>query len=196
MLLAFHLLTSWIFMTFVILTRRRSVLARLCRSSPQGRFLPELRNGLSVVFFLIVMLSDRTSTYCHIGRSYSTLERAVARRAARVSKDIATSVVGSGTRSGIATRARAKGKVSARTVGMAKFMARMDTQARRTAKEREAMARAACGRPALGVGLRSMSSRIARRTRTSSEWRRTSQRFSSSATFRTKKHWRDGRRCP
>ena len=34
---------------------------------------------------------------------------------------------------------------------MAKVMARMDTQAKRTAKEREAMARAACGRPVLGV---------------------------------------------
>ena len=76
---------------------------------------------------------------------------------------------------GIATGARAKGKVSARTVGMAKVMARMDTEARRTAKEREAMARAACGRLALRVGLRSMSSRIARRTRTSSERRRTPQ---------------------
>ena len=47
---------------------------------------------------------------------------------------------------------------------------------------------------ALGVDLRSISSRIARRTRTSSEWRRTPQRFSSSATCRTKEHWRDGRR--
>ena len=54
-------------------------------------------------------------------RTYSTSERAVARRAERVSKDIATSVVGSGTRSGSATRARAKGKVSARTVCMAKL---------------------------------------------------------------------------
>ena len=123
---------------------------------------------------------------------YSTSERAVARRVERVSKDIATSVVDSGTRSGIATRARAKEKVSARTVGMAKVMARMDTQARRTAQEREAMARAACGMLVLGVGLRSMSSRIARRTRMSSKWRRTSQRFSSSATFRTEKHWREG----
>ena len=36
---------------------------------------------------------------------------------------------GFGTRSGIASRARAKGKISARTVGMAKAMARMETQA-------------------------------------------------------------------
>ena len=57
-------------------------------------------------------------------RTHSTSERAVARWAERVSKDNATSVVGSGTRSGIATRARVKGKVSARTVGMAKVMAR------------------------------------------------------------------------
>ena len=47
-----------------------------------------------------------------------------------------------------------------------------------------------------GAGLRSMSSRIARRTRMSSKWRRTSQRFSSSVSFRTKKHWRVGKRCP
>ena len=84
---------------------------------------------------------------------------ALARRAARVSKDVAMSVAGSGTRSGIVTRARAQGKVSAKTVGVAKVTARMDTQARSTAKEREAMARAACGRLALGVGLRSISSK-------------------------------------
>ena len=51
-----------------------------------------------------------------------------------------------------------KGKVkgvSARTVGMAKVMARMDPQASGTAREMEAMARAACRRLALGVGLRS-----------------------------------------
>ena len=102
----------------------------------------------------------------------------------------------SDTRSGIATRAEGKEKVSARTVGVEKVMARMYTQARRTAKERDAMARAARGRPVLDVGLRSMSSKIARRTRMSSKWRRTSQRFSSSVTFRTKKRWIDGKRCP
>ena len=105
-------------------------------------------------------------------RTYSTSERAVARRAERVSKDVATSV-DSDTRNGIATRAKAKEKVSARTVGMAKVMARMDTQARRTAKEREATARAACGRPVLGLGLPNMSSKIARRTRMSSKRRKT-----------------------
>ena len=46
----------------------------------------------------------------------------------------------SDTRSGIATRAKGKEKVSARTVGVEKVMARMYTQARRTAKERDAMA--------------------------------------------------------
>ena len=57
-------------------------------------------------------------------RTYNTSERVLARRAERVSKDIATSVADSDTRSGIATRARVKGKVSARTVGMAKAQQR------------------------------------------------------------------------
>ena len=99
-------------------------------------------------------------------RPSSTSESAVARRAARVSKDIATSMAGfgSGIRSGIATMARAKGKVSARTVATPKVMtvmantakvtARTDTQARGAAKEGEAIARAACGRLVLGVGQR------------------------------------------
>ena len=90
---------------------------------------------------------------------------------------------------------KGKGKVSARTVGMAKVTARMDTQARGTARERETMARAACEKFALGVGLRSISSRIARRTRTSSEWRRTSQRFSSVGNVQNKRALEDGRRC-
>ena len=55
-----------------------------------------------------------------------------------------------------------EGKDSARTVGMAMATANMDAQAKGTAREREAMARAACGSLALGVGLRSISSRIAR----------------------------------
>ena len=132
-------------------------------------------------------------------RTYSTVHRkgAVARWAAMVSEDIDTSVVDSGTRSGIAYKGKGKReRFQQGRWGMEKVMARMDTQARRTAKERKAIARTACGRLALGVGLRSTSSRIARRTRTSSEWRRTTQRFSSLATFRTKKHSREWKKVP
>ena len=90
----------------------------------------------------------------------------MARRAARVSKDIATSMAGSGRAFAVVLLqvARAKGKVSARTLatprvmtGMAntaKVTTRTDTQARGAAKEREAIARAACGRLVLGVGQR------------------------------------------
>ena len=87
-------------------------------------------------------------------RTYNTSERAVARRAERVSKDIDTSVVDSDTRSGIATRAIAKPKRhSARTVGMAKVMVKDGYAGKAYGKGKlTSMGRAACGRPVLGVG--------------------------------------------
>ena len=58
------------------------------------------------------------------------------------------------------------------------------------------MAKAACGKLVLGVGLRSMSSRIARRTRTSSKWRRTFQRFSSSSNVQHKEALEGWKKMP
>ena len=123
------------------------------------------------------LMMRRAATRC----TCNTSERAV-RRAGKVSKDIATSVVDSDTRSGIARQGRW-------------VWQRLWQGWKRRQRVRQRKGRRWQGRHAGGlfwVWVYGMSSKIARRTQMSSKWRRTSQRFSSSVMFRTKKRWRDG----